>query len=173
MRQLFVAAIMVSLAFGVSLARADKVEIKGPHLCCAQCVKIAGATLAKVEGVSDAKCDTKAKTITFTAKDTKTAESAVKAIIDSGFFGTATSDGKELKVDAGTAKKQQADEVTVKAVHVCCGQCQTAIKALFKDGKITFEGAGPQKDVKISGKALDKAAVLEALRKSGFNGKVE
>src|SRR5262245_23407273 len=48
---------------------AEKVEIKGPHICCPQCIKIVGGILGKVDGVSDAKCDIQAKTIAFTAKD--------------------------------------------------------------------------------------------------------
>ena len=173
MRQLFVAAALsATLVLITGLAHAGKVEVKGPHLCCPQCVKIVAATLAKVDGVADAKCDTKAKTITFTTKDAKTAEAAVKAIFDSGFFGAATDDGKEIKIEV-TKATGKADEVTVKAVHVCCGMCQTAIKGLFKDDKVTFGAGGPQKDVTISGKGLDKSAVLEALRKSGFNGKAD
>ena len=31
----------------------------------------------------------------------------------------------------------------------------------------------PQRDVKISGKGLDKSAVMETLRKAGFTGKID
>jgi hypothetical protein len=62
---------------------------------------------------------------------------------------------------------------TAKDVHVCCKQCQNAIGDLFKDAKISYEGKGPQRDIKISGKGLEKTAVLETLQKAGFTGKVD
>jgi copper chaperone CopZ len=173
MRQLFVmTALVVSLTLANGLAQAGKVEVKGPHLCCQQCVKTVGGILAKVDGVSDAKCDTTNKTVTFTAKDAKTAEAAVKALFEAGFFGAATDDGKAIKIEVGKATGK-SDEVTVKAVHVCCGMCQSAIKGLFKDATVSFGEGKPQKDVKISAKGLDKAAVLDILRKAGFNGKID
>ncbi|HXG08750.1 MAG TPA: heavy metal-associated domain-containing protein [Gemmataceae bacterium] len=175
MRQLFVAvAAIAGLGLLTGLTQAGKVEVKGAHLCCNQCVKIVGATLAKVDGVSEAKCDRDTRTVTFTAKDSKAATAGVKALFDAGFFGTATEDGKPIKLEEATPRKgERANEVTVKAVHVCCKQCQNAIDALFKDGKVSYEGKGPQRDVKVSGTGLDKAEVLETLRKAGFNGKVD
>src|SRR5215510_3444635 len=113
---------------------AEKVEIKGPHICCPQCIKIVGGILGKVDGVSDAKCDKEAKTINFTAKDEATVKSALKALVDGGFFGTATCDDKEVKLEVATIKSgDKADKVSVQKVHVCCGQCQKAIKGIFKD----------------------------------------
>ncbi len=153
---------------------ASEVEVKGPHICCKQCVKIVGGILAKVDGVSDAKCDIKTKTVTFTATDEKAAKAGVKALIDGGFFGSATNDGKELKSTVAAVKKgDKLDKVSVKSVHVCCGQCQTAIKDLFKDAKVSFEEKGPQRTVVIEGGELYRGSVLEALRKAGFNGKFE
>jgi len=61
----------VAVVLFVGQAAASDVEIKGPHICCKQCVKVVGGILAKVDGVSDAKCDIQAKTISFTAKDEK------------------------------------------------------------------------------------------------------
>jgi hypothetical protein len=173
MRQLFIAtAAVVGLVLAAGLAEAGKVEVKGPHLCCKQCVTIAGGILAKVDGVSGAACDTTTKTITFTAKDAKAAAAGVKALMEGGFFGAATDDGKEIKVDV-PKPTGKADAVTVKAVHVCCGQCQKAITALFKDATVSFGEGKPQRDVKISGKGLDKSAVMETLRKAGFNGQID
>lgn len=174
MRQRFVAivAAIATVGLAANTARADKVEVKGPHVCCMRCVTVIKGFLGKVEGVSDVQA-AKDAPVTFTAKDEKAAVAGVKALIDNGFFGTATRDGKELKVDAAAAKSEKADTVTVKDVHSCCKLCRDAITGLFKEAKVTFEGAGPQQTVKIEGKDLDKAKVLEALRKTGFNGKVE
>jgi copper chaperone CopZ len=164
---------LVGMSLCASDAAAGKVEVKGPHICCKQCVKIVGGILSKVEGVSDAACSIQDKTVTFSAKDAAAAKAGVKALLDGGFFGTATEDGKELKVDAGSAAKGKADVVVVKAVHVCCGQCKTAVNKVFKDAKVSYEGTGKQLDVRIEGSGLDREQVLDALRKAGFNGKVE
>ena len=153
---------------------AEKVEVKGPHICCPQCIKIVGGILGKVDGVSDAKCDKEAKTIAFTAKDEATVKNALKALTDGGFFGSATCDDKEVKLEVATVKTgDKADKVTVQKVHVCCGQCQKAIKGIFKDANVTFAEKGPQRTVIIEGTGLDRGEVIEALRKAGFNGTVE
>lgn len=167
-----IAAAAAVVALSASQAQAGKVEVKNVHLCCKQCVNNVAATLKKVDGVADAKCDQGAKTVTFTTKDEKVSAAAVKALVDAGFFGAATDDGKEVKVEQ-PAVSGKADEVVVKGVHVCCGACQNAINPLFKEAKVTYSGSGAMKDVKITGKGLDKAAVLATLQKAGFTGKVE
>jgi len=176
MRHVFlaVAAVITAAGLSASPAQAGKVEVKDVHLCCPQCVKNVAGVLAKVDGVSGAKCDQKAKTVTFTTKDDKVTTAALKGLIEAGFFGAATDDGKEVKVEVAAPKAgEKADEVTVKSVHVCCKACQNAIGDLFKDAKVTYSGTGAMKDVKIAGKDLEKAKVLVTLQKAGFTGKVE
>jgi hypothetical protein len=173
MRQLFVAAVAAAvLAFGLSPAYAGKVEISGAHLCCNQCKNIAKAILGKIEGVSDAAAD---KTITFTSKDEKATQAAVKALTAAGYYGTVKDDGKEVKIELPTPKAEKADTVTVKNVHVCCGNCKTAINKLFPEAKVEYGTAGENKitEIKINGKGLDKAEVIKTLRGAGFNGSVE
>jgi hypothetical protein len=151
-----------------------KVEVKGPHICCQQCVRVVGIILKAVDGVSDVKADTQTKVVTFTATDDKAAKAGVMALVSGGFFGSGTTGGKELKLDLPALKKgDQADVITVKDVHVCCKQCQNAISKIFNGSKVTFTGPGPQKTVRIEGKDLDRAEVLETLHKTGFNGTVE
>lgn len=165
---------LAALLAAAGMATAGKVEIKEVHLCCPMCVKGVGEALKKVDGVTGAKCDQKAKTVTFTTKDDKTTAAALKALADAGYFGKPTDDGKETKFDVTAPKADdKADDVTIKSVHVCCKQCQTAINDLFKDAKVSYTGTGAQKEVKVSGKGLEKAKVLETLQKAGFNGKVE
>ena len=154
-------------------AVAGNVEVKGPHICCKQCVNIVGAILGKVEGVSDVVADAKTKTVTFKAKDAAAAKAGFKALVDGGFFGAATEDGKEIKLDVKGASKDKADAISVKDVHVCCGQCQTAIKNVFKGATVTFEGKGAQRTVVLQGAASSPNEVLEALRKAGFNGVIQ
>ena len=171
MRYLFLAAGAVFALTG--LAQAGKVEVKNVHLCCPQCAKAVAAALGKVDGVADAKCDQKGRTVSFTTKDEKSTQAAIKALVDAGFYGIASDDSKAVKVETPAAKAEKADEVTVAGVHVCCKQCQGIIAPLFKDAKITYEGTGAQKDVKIAGKGLDKAAVLKTLQDAGFTGIVK
>jgi periplasmic mercuric ion binding protein len=172
MRQLLMAAVVV-VAFGAAQARADeKAEIKGPHICCGNCVKAVAAILAKVDGVSEAKCSIKDKTVTFMAKDKEAAAKALDAMIAGGFMGTAKYDDKAIPL-AVTKLEGKADAVVVKGVHNCCGQCNKAIVALFPDAKVTSTGKGPQKDVTIVGTDLSLDAVQQALHGKGFSGKVE
>jgi copper chaperone CopZ len=174
MRTCFVGMFAALLALGgvAAVASADDVEIKGAHLCCAQCVNVANGLLAKVDGLSEVKADAKDKTITFKSKDEASAKAGIKAIIDGGFFGKVTRDGKEHAVTL-PMPTGKANEVVVKDVHVCCGACKTAINKLFADAKVTYEGKGPQLTVRLAGADLDKAAVMATLRKTGFNGNIE
>jgi copper chaperone CopZ len=163
-------AILVSAGF----AMASGVEFKGPHICCQQCINIVGNILKKVDGVSDVKSDTKTKTVTFTAKNSAAAKAGFKALVDGGFFGTATEDGKEIKLDIATPKAgAKVETITVKDVHVCCGACQKAVNKAFDSAKVTYEGKGPQRTVRIEGADLEPSAVIQTLRKAGFNGKIE
>src|SRR5262249_29981172 len=86
MRSWFVllAAIVAAAGLAADAAQAGKVEVKGVHLCCGQCVKGVAAALKGVDGVTDAKCDQKAKTVTFTTKDVGTTIKAVQALTEAG-----------------------------------------------------------------------------------------
>jgi len=176
MRQFF-ALLCAGLATAVLCADeagTNKVEVKGPHICCKQCVNVVGSILGKVEGVANVTADTKTKTVTFTATNDQAAKAGVQALIKGGFFGTATQGGKAISVEAPAAvKAEKADVVTVKEVHVCCGACQKAINKLFKDAKVSYSGKSPQRTVRIEGTGLDTGEVLEALHKAGFNGSLE
>jgi len=175
MRMSFVGLFATLLTVGgaAAVVNADDVEIKGAHLCCPQCVKIAKGLLAKVDGLSDINADAKDKTISFKSKDDAGAKAGVKAIIDGGFFGKVVCAGKELAVVTPPTPAGKANEIVVKDVHVCCGACKSAINKLFADAKVTYEGKGPQLIVRIAGADLDKAAVMDTLRKTGFNGAIE
>jgi copper chaperone CopZ len=165
-------AVMVWTAIVPGQVRADKVELKDTHLCCPACSKAVKETLAKVEGVTEVKTEPKEKLVTFTAKDEKVATTAIQALVAAGFFGNATKDGKELKIETTEVKKgTKADTITITDVHVCCGACKKGVSSALKDVKISYEGDGAQKTVTIKGKDLDKAEILEALRKAGYNGK--
>ena len=114
--------------------------------------------------------------MTFTAKDEKVAAAGVSVLFDGGLFGSATSDGKELKVEVLAAKKgDKADVVVVKDVHVCCGQCQNGIKATFKDAKITFTDPSGLRatDRHHHGPRPRTGRRAELPGKAGFNGSLD
>jgi hypothetical protein len=172
--RLFIATAAIAFA-GAALVSAQgsggKVEVTGPHICCQQCQNVVAKILGKVDGVSDVSADIKAKTVTFNAKSDASAKAGIKALVDGGFFGSAKVDGKATTVDAAApAKGTAGDKVTVKDVHVCCGACQKAINKLFDGSKVTYEGKGPQRTVIITGSNLEPSAVVDTLRKAGFNG---
>jgi copper chaperone CopZ len=176
MRYLFgvVLAGLAAAFLSAGQAVASDVEVKGPHICCKQCVKVVGTILGKVDGVSDVSADVQTKTVKFTATDEKAAKAGFKALLEGGFFGSASNDGKELKIDVGAAKKgDKLDKVAVQGVHACCGLCKKAIQGLFAGSTISYEGSGPQQTVTIEGGELYRGTVLEALRKAGFNGKFD
>ncbi len=170
MRQLFVAvAAMIAAGLSSSAVQADKVEVKGVHLCCGACQKAVKGILDKVEGVSDIACNRQTQTVTFTAADAKTAKKAFVSLMKGGFYGEASADGKAITAQ-NKAGKTKAEKVTVNNVHVCCGACKKAIDKLFPGATITYSGNGPQRNVTIAGENLEPAAVLETLRKAGLNG---
>jgi len=176
MRVAFTAIVagLVSAAVVAAQGAGGKVEVKGPHVCCKSCVRAVEKVLSNVPGVSAVEATPKNRTVVFTAKDDAAARAGLKALIDGGFFGEATLAGQPLPADAASpAKGTKADVVTVKNVHVCCGQCQNAINKLFKEAKVSYEGSGAQRTVRLEGKDLDPGEVVEALRKGGFNGTAE
>jgi copper chaperone CopZ len=175
MRHLFVVALVGVIALAsAGQSFADKIEVKGPHICCGNCVKAVQKLLDGIDGVSEVKADVKTKTVTFTAKDAAAAKAGIGALTKGGFAGTATSDGKDLKVDLpAVAKGDKVAKVSVKDVHVCCGMCQKAIKGLFDGSKVSFEGTGAQRTVTVEGADLYRGSVIDALRKAGFNGTAE
>jgi copper chaperone CopZ len=169
MRQRVLAVAIAVAVLGAGTANAGKVEIKGGHICCPPCVNAIVGVLKKVDGVTDPAA-VKNGAITFTSNNDKTTAAAIIALADAGFIGVATDDGKDVKVDLPTPKGgDKLDSITVTGTHICCPNCQSALQALFPDDKMEFLD---KKTLKINGDNLDKAAVLEVLRKAGFNGKI-
>jgi copper chaperone CopZ len=171
----FFALVLAAVAGGVVLAGGGgTAQVNGPHICCGSCVNAVKKILGKVDGVSEVQPDIKSKSVSFKARDAAAAQAGFKALIDGGFYGAGTLDGKELKADVAAAPTgAKSAQVVVKDVHVCCQQCQKAINKLFDGSTVTYEGSGAQRTVKIAGNDLDSGAVLQSLRKAGFNGTLQ
>src|SRR5437763_10171775 len=127
----FIALAGAVVFLGSNAAFAEtKVELKGTHLCCGQCVKAVGDILKEIDGVTG-KCDLKNKTVTITAKDDATAQKAVDALAAGGFYGTTDNDKIKVKDDSGVSKGK-VKTLTVTGIHNCCGQCNGLIKKAVK-----------------------------------------
>jgi mercuric ion binding protein len=167
------AAAAAALLLAATGARADvTVELKGVHICCGQCVRIAGDTVKGVDGATG-KCDQKAKTITITAKDEATAQKAVDALAAAGFHGESGNDKVTVKDDSG-AKAGKVKTVTLTGIHNCCGQCTKAIKATVQKVEgvsgDTLKAKGDTFEVNGD---FDAQAVVKALNAAGFHVKVK
>ena len=177
-------AALAGLLVGFMLASAQageagKVSVKGVHICCGMCIKAIGGVLGKVDGVSDAKCDKDSRTVTFNSTDEKSAKAGLRAILNAGFFGRATLDGKRLSAYSGKNKNKnknkkaakKSNEITLYRVHLCCGGCVNIVDAALKgiDGVADVKCDREAKTVKLTGKDISNRAVTQALRKAGFN----
>ena len=171
MLQVFAAAAFMLATAGA--AGADtKVELKGTHLCCGQCVKAVDEILKKVDGVTG-KCDQKAGTVTITAKDDAAAQKALDALAAGGFHGTTDSKAVKVKDDSG-ATKGKVKTLALEGVHNCCGQCNKAIvAALGKVEGVTGNTAKVKSETfEVTGD-FDAVDVIKALNAAGFHVKVK
>jgi copper chaperone CopZ len=171
------AALACGLVLGfAAFTQAGEVTVKGVHLCCPQCVKLAGEALKDIEGVSGAKSDREAKTVTFTATDDKAAEAGVKALAEEGFYGKATHGTKDVKFpESGAKKGDKADSLTLSQIHLCCGQCVNAVKKSLEgvDGVEKVEVDREAGTAALTGKGIETAAAVKALNDDGFFAKVK
>jgi copper chaperone CopZ len=164
---------LVAVLVLTGVARAEtKVEVKGVHLCCGQCVKAVGAILKNVDGVSG-KCNQKAGTITLTASDEATARKAIDALAAGGFHGETDNKGLAIKDDSGVTKGK-VKSLTLTGVHNCCGACCKAIKATVKKVEgVTGDTAKPKDNTFEVMGDFDAEELVKALNAAGFHVKVK
>jgi len=162
----------VALVSAGAAGAETKVVVKDVHLCCPACVSAVSKILKKVDGVQG-KCDTRKKTITITATDDTTAQKALDALAEGGFYGE--TDNKDLAMKADTeAPKGKVKSLSLTGAHNCCGACCKAIKAAVKkvDG-VTGDTAKPKQDsFEVTGD-FDAGELVKALQAAGFNVKVK
>lgn len=166
------AVFVLVLASGGAFGADTKVELKGTHLCCGQCVKAVGDVLGKIDGVTG-KCDQKAGTVAITAKDDATAQKALDALAAAGFHGT--TDNKDLKIkDDSGVSKGKVKSLTVEGVHNCCNQCNKAIvAAVMKVTGVTANTAKAKSDTfEVTGD-FDAEELIKALNTAGYHVKVK
>lgn len=147
--------------------------VKSIGICCDKCSASVRAALKKVEGIDGIATDPENRTVTLKAKDVSVASAAWKALRDAGFGGKAAFQGKApgtFEEVGPTLSASKYDEIVFKGVHACCPGCEKAIKNAIKEGEISFEGAGPQKTVRVKGKQLDFDSISTALWDAGYHG---
>ena len=156
------------------LAQAEDCELSGTHLCCPGCTKAVGKVLSKVKGVTNAKCDTKANKVTFTASNAKVGGRALRLLANNGFYGKATVGGKAVRLPRTGAKKgEKADSKTITRMHLCCGACVAAATKAAKTVK-GVEGVSAdrkKRSITVTGKQFSVEAVMRALHKEGLAGR--
>jgi copper chaperone CopZ len=149
-----------------------KLEVKGTHLCCKQCVTAVGEIIKKVDGVS-AMCDQKAGTITITAKDNEAAQKALDALAAGGFHGDTGNKDLKFKDDSGVAAGK-VKTLTLTGVHNCCGNCDKAIKATVgKVAGVTGNTSKARSDTFDVTGEFDAAELVKALNAAGYHVKVK
>ena len=144
-----------------TMAVLEKLEAEFDLLRCIDLEK----NLGKVPGASDIKIDIKGKTAAMTIKDSDEAAAVWNAVRDSGMSGTIRINGKEPtlytfnRVGAAIgivgAEPKLPAEVVLYNVHACCPECEAEIAKLLPGTKVSFEGKGSVKKLKITGKDLD------------------
>jgi mercuric ion binding protein len=167
------ASLGLVLALAVTAQADTKVEVKGTHLCCGQCVTAVGEILKKVDGVIKGECDKDAGTITITAKDDAAAKKAIEALAAGGFHGDTGNKEIAFKDDSG-ASKGKVKSVTITGVHNCCGMCNGKIKAAVKKVEGVKDDTCKAKTdtFEVTGD-FDVAELVKALNDAGFHVKVK
>jgi copper chaperone CopZ len=165
-----VSAFAVVLSMSAFAMAETTVVIENTHMCCKSCVTGAekaakGVTGAKVTASQDQ------KNITVTAKDAKTAQAAVNALVAGGYFGTINGKDATIKNDAG-APSGKVTSLKLEGFHNCCKKCADGLaKAINSVEGAKTEVASKQPGITVSGN-FDAQAVIAALNKAGYSAKV-
>ena len=167
---------LVTIAMALALAVSTRaavvtVKISDVHICCKSCVKVANATVAKVDGAT-ADVSEDDSTVTITAPDAATAQKAVDSLVAAGFYGTSSDPSIKISADTG-AKNAKVKTMTITDLHLCCGKCVSTVHKTVTSvpgvtGDTATKGA---KSFDVTGDFNDKD-VMDALQKAGLTGKV-
>lgn len=147
------------------------VKLTEVHLCCKACVTGANKAVATVKGVTSV-ADEDTETVTLTAADTATLQKATDALIAAGYFGKSSDANIKLVTDTG-AKGEKVQTLKVEGVHMCCGECASAVGRAIKNvpGAKEHTARKNAKSFEVTGDFNDKE-FFEALQKQGLSGRV-
>jgi len=161
---------VLGIAGGVHAADVT-VKITGVHLCCEECSNGVKRSTGKVAGVT-AVTDEDNETVTLTAADAVTLQKAADAMVAGGYFGKSSDPKIKLAADTG-AKNEKVQTLKVEGVHLCCGECASAVGRAIKEvpGAKAHTAKKNAKSFEVTGDFNDKD-FFEALHKHGLNGRV-
>jgi copper chaperone CopZ len=165
--QTSLAAIVFTFALAGTAIAETKVELSKTHICCAQCEKIVGKILdtAGVKGTASKEKGS----VSFTAADDKAAQKVIDELAAAGFHGDTANKDIKVKDDSGV-KEGKVTSLTLKGIHNCCGQCNTAIKKAVKSvaGVESDDAKAKSDSLTVKGN-FDALAVVKALNEAGFH----
>jgi hypothetical protein len=148
------------------------IKLTEVHMCCNTCVNGVKTATASITGLT-ATGEQASRSITLTAPNKETLQKGVDALTKVGYFGKVSD--AAYKVDAETnAKDGKVQTVTVEGVHLCCGQCVTAVKAVVaKTPGVTGDNVTSRAtSITLTGDFEPKTFFTE-LQKIGLTGKVK
>ena len=160
-------ALVISMAAArTAIAEDAKVKLEKVHLCCNNCVKGAQKAVSSVTGAA-AVCDQKAGTISITASDAATAQKAVDALVDAGYYGKTTGASIKESDASGTLKS-----ATVSGFHNCCKKCMTTLNDTIQKAGVKGEVEPKATTVTVTGD-IDQKKLIQAFEDAGFQVNVE
>lgn len=148
--------------------------LSGVHLCCAGCEDAVTAIGSDPKNLLPAGValtpDRKTGTITVTAPSGKDAQAALRAVLESGYYGA--SDHEVIKIADLKPDDSTVDTMTLTNLHLCCGSC---VKALTKavesvEGVKAAEAKSGADRAIVTGTSFKTYEVMQALREAGFGG---
>jgi len=102
------------------------------HLCCSSCEKGMNKAIERYDDVK-LEFDRKEGKVVFKGDTGQAVEDALFRIHDAGYYGT--TDHARLKMKKLGGSTKEVEEVSVSALHNCCGKCEKAIKGALKTVK--------------------------------------
>ncbi|HTB63434.1 MAG TPA: hypothetical protein VK737_07580 [Opitutales bacterium] len=146
------------------------VTLSDVHMCCGNCVKGAATAVAGLPGVT-AVGTQGADTVVVTAPDKATAQKAVDALTNSGFFGKSSDAAIKVNADTG-ATAGKVSSLDISNLHLCCAKCVTAVNDVL--GKVPGVTGNTAKvkaaTFTVTGDFSPKA-VMDAFQAAGLTGK--
>lgn len=182
MRCLWIGAVLLASLFGMAGQREalaiEKVKIGAMHMCCPICEKTIYGVLKKAKGITVAKVNRAGNECTFTAADRASAEAAIGALIEEGYWGffKINSEDYHPKVDEADATAKY-NVVVFDSVHLCCNACGVSIGNTVEIGQPKGLNAEENdfnranKTATFHGEGMDAAELLKLMHNAGFHGK--
>lgn len=151
----------------LSGAMAAEVKVTGIHNCCGGCTNVLNKALGDAGATNVKSTPTE---VSFTVADAVAADKAAKALFDAGFAGKV--EGAKTP-DAVGAKGVKSKTIKVAGIHNCCGACLKGLTDAVKGLGTNDLKAKATTFTITSDTELSADAVIAALRKAGYNARIE